>query len=292
MLFTGVSKLEGLLGRLDLEALDTDLFRGWSPQDGRPRIFGGLVAAQSLIAACRTVQGRAAHSLHGYFLREGDTSVPVIYHVDRIRDGRSFATRRVVAKQHGKAIFNTAISFQAEEEGLEHQAPMPDAPPPESVPTNEERLRAYAERSDHPAFEFLLQLDRPIERREIDHVDLLEPEVRGGAQRTWFRAAGELGDDPILHQAVLAYASDYGLLGTSFNQHGHSFLTQKLIIASLDHAIWFHRPFRADRWMLYVTESPGAAGGRGLNFGHVYSEAGALIASVAQEGLMRIRKPR
>lgn len=292
MLFTGVSKLQGLLERLDLERLDTDLYRGRSPQDGRPRIFGGLVAAQALIAACRTVEGRAAHSLHGYFLREGDTSVPVIYHVDRIRDGRSFATRRVVAKQHGEAIFNTSISFQAVEDGLEHQLPMPDAPPPESVPTNEERLRAYAEGSDHPAFAFLLKLDRPIERREIDHVDLLEPTPTSGIHRTWFRAAGELGDDPVLNQAVLAYASDYGLLASSFIQHGHSILSKKLIIASLDHAIWFHQPFRADRWMLYVTQSPRTSGGRGLNFGHVYSEDGSLIASVAQEGLMRIRKPR
>ncbi len=292
MLSTGVSKLQGLLERLDLEALDTDLYRGFSPRDGRPRIFGGLVAAQSLIAACRTVEGRAPHSLHGYFLREGDTSVPVIYHVDRIRDGRSFATRRVVAKQHGKAIFNTSISFQAPEEGLEHQLAMPDAPPPQSVPTNEERLRAYAERSDHPAFAFLLNLDRPIERREIDHIDLLEPQPRSGIHRTWFRAAGELGEDPVLHQAVLAYASDHGLLESSFSHHGHSFLTEKLIIASLDHSIWFHQSFRADRWMLYVTESPRTSAGRGLNFGHVYTEEGVLIASVAQEGLMRIRKPR
>jgi acyl-CoA thioesterase-2 len=198
----------------------------------------------------------------------------------------------VVAKQHGKAIFNMSVSFQAPEEGLEHQAPMPDAPPPETVPTNEERLRAYKERSEHPAVEFLLSLDRPIQRREVDHVDLLEPTPQSGIQRTWFRADDALGDDPVTHQAVLAYASDYGLLEASFNQHGYSFLTEKLIIASLDHAIWFHQPFRADQWMLYVTQSPRTSGGRGLNFGHIYSEDGALVASVAQEGLMRIRKPR
>jgi acyl-CoA thioesterase-2 len=287
-----VSNLNGLLERLDLEPLDIDLFRGLSPHDGRPRIFGGLVAAQSLIAACRTVEGRVAHSLHGYFLREGDTSVPVIYHVDRIRNGRSFATRRVVAKQHGKAIFNMSVSFQAPEEGLEHQAQMPEAPPPETVPTNEERLRAYKERSNHPAIDFLLLLDRPIQRREVDHVDLLEPKPQSGIHRTWFRATGALDDDPVAHQAVLAYASDYGLLEASFNQHGHSFLTETLIIASLDHAIWFHQPFRADEWMLYVTQSPRTSGGRGLNFGHIYSQDGALVASVAQEGLMRNRKPR
>jgi len=250
-----MSDLDGLLQRLDLERIDTDLYRGFSPHDGRPRIFGGLVAAQSLIAACRTVDGRIAHSLHGYFLREGDTSVPVIYHVDRIRDGRSFATRRVVAQQHGKAIFNAAISFQAPEEGLEHQTPMPDAPPPETVPSNEERLRGYRQRADHPAIDFLLALDEPIERREIDHVDLLQPKPHTGVQRMWFRAAGSLDDDPVTHQAVLAYASDYGLLEASFNQHGYSFLTETLIIASLDHAIWFHQPFRVDEWMLYVEGS-------------------------------------
>ncbi len=287
-----VATIDTLCERLDLERLDEDLFRGTSPHDGRPRIFGGLVAAQSLIAACRTVANRTAHSLHGYFLREGDTSVPVIYMVDRIRDGRSFATRRVVAKQHGKAIFNMSVSFQTPEEGLEHQTPMPDAPPPESVPTNEERLREYKKRSAHPAFDFLLSLDRPIERREVDHVDLLDPEPHTGRQRMWFRAHGELGDDPVIHQAVLAYASDYGLLESSFNQHGHSFLTDKLILASLDHAIWFHSEFRADRWLLYVTESPRTGGGRGLNFGYIYSEDGTLVASVAQEGLIRVRRPR
>ncbi|MGD8607868.1 MAG: acyl-CoA thioesterase II [Myxococcales bacterium] len=283
---------ESLVERLDLERLDTDLFRGLSPHDGRPRIFGGLVAAQSLVAACRTVEGRHAHSLHGYFLREGDTAVPIIYYVDRIRDGRSFATRRVVAKQQGRAIFNISVSFQAPEEGLSHQTPMPQAPPPDTVPTNEERMRAYQARSDHPAFEFLLSLDRPIERREIDHVDLLEPTPHTGIRRTWFRARSELGDDPMLHQAVLTYASDYGLLESSFNQHGHSFLSRKLILASLDHAVWFHQPFRADQWLLYVTQSPRTSAGRGLNFGHVYSQDGDLVASVAQEGLIRIRKPR
>ena len=290
--FPRVQNLAGLLERLDLELLDRDLFRGFSPHDGRPRIFGGLVAAQSLIAACRTVEGRIAHSLHGYFLREGDTSVPVLYHVDRIRDGRSFATRRVVAKQHGKAIFNLSVSFQAPEDGLEHQASMPEAPPPETIPTNVERLRAYKARANHPAIDFLLKLDRPIERREVDHVDLLDPKRRSGIHRTWFRAAGTLDDDPVMHQAVLAYASDDGLLEASFTQHGHSFLTDELILASLDHAIWFHRSCRADEWMLYVTDSPRTAGGRGLNFGRVYSQNGALVASVAQEGLMRIRKLR
>ena len=163
---------------------------------------------------------------------------------------------------------------------------------PETVPTNEERLRAYQEESSHPAIDFLLSLDRPVERREVDHVDLLTPEAHDGIQRTWFRASGTLGDDPVMHQAVLAYASDYGLLESAFNQHGHSFLTEKLIIASLDHAIWFHQSFRADQWMLYVTQSPRSSAGRGLNFGHIYSQDGALVASVAQEGLMRLRKPR
>ena len=287
-----MSQLGGLLERLDLEALDIDLFRGFSPHDGRPRIFGGLVAAQSFIAACRTVEDRVAHSLHGYFLREGDTSVPVIYLVDRIRDGRSFATRRVVAKQHGKAIFNMSVSFQAPEKGLEHQLPMPKAPSPEEVPSNFERLASYKERSSNPAIDFLLKLDRPLERREVDHVDLLDPKPHTDPQRMWFRASGEVGDDPVLHQALLTYASDYGLLQSSFNTHGHSLLTEKLILASLDHAVWFHEACRADQWLLYVTRSPRTSGGRGLNFGHIYSEDGVLVASVAQEGLMRNRRPR
>jgi len=287
-----VDPIDSLHARLDLEKLDEDLFRGTSPHDGRPRIFGGLVAAQSHIAACRTVEGRAAHSLHGYFLREGDTSVPVIYYVDRIRDGRSFATRRVVAKQHGKAIFNMSVSFQAPEVGLEHQRPMPDAPPPSEVPTNRERLLAYREQHPQPAFDFLLQLDRPIERREVDHIDLLKPEAHTGEKRMWFRASGTLGDDPVMHQAVLAYASDYGLLESSFGQHGHGFLTEDLILASLDHAIWFHSDVRVDEWMLYATHSPRTAGGRGLNFGFIYATDGTLVASVAQEGLIRIRTDR
>lgn len=286
------SAIDSLLERLDLERLDENLYRGTSPNDGRPRIFGGLVAAQSHIAACRTVEGRVAHSLHGYFLREGDTKVPVIYDVDRIRDGRSFATRRVVAKQHGKAIFNMSVSFQAPEEGLEHQRPMPEAPPPSAVPTNEERMAAYTEQSEHPAFAFLLKLDRPIERREIDHMDLLDPSPNTGIKRMWFKARGEVGDDPVIHQAILAYASDFGLLESSLNQHGRGFLSQELIIASLDHAIWLHSDIKVDDWLLYTTESPRTAGGRGLNFGYIHSQDGTLVASVAQEGLMRIRKPR
>ncbi|MEM7435572.1 MAG: acyl-CoA thioesterase II [Myxococcota bacterium] len=284
--------IDTLLDRLDLEHLDQDLYRGTSPNDGRPRIFGGLVAAQSHIAACRTVEGRRAHSLHGYFLREGDTKVPVIYHVDRIRDGRSFATRRVVAKQHGKAIFNMSVSFQAPEEGLEHQRPMPDAPPPDSIPTNKERMGAYQERSDHPAFAFLFALDRPIQRREVDHMDLLNPVANTGTKRMWFRADGDVGDDPVVNQAILAYASDFGLLESSLNQHGRGFLSQDLIVASLDHAIWFHADVRVDQWLLYTTESPRTAGGRGLNFGQIHAQDGTFVASVAQEGLIRIRKPR
>lgn len=286
-----VAKIDSLCERLDLEQLDTDLFRGFSRDDGRPRIFGGLVAAQSLVAACRTVEGRAAHSFHGHFLREGDTSVPVIYDVDCIRDGRSFATRRVVAKQHGKAIFNASISFGVEEEGLEHQAPMPDVAPPMSVPSSRERLREYA-KSGRPVFQFLLNIEEPIEFRDLDPVDLLNPGVHKGVHHTWFRATGDLGDDPVLHQAVLAYASDYGLIGTAIHHHGHSFLSTELILASLDHAIWFHKPFRFDEWTLYVKESTRASGGRGLTLGRIYSQEGELIASVAQEGLMRIRKPR
>ena len=286
-----MAKVDTLLKRLDLERLDADLFRGTSPNDGRPRIFGGLVASQSLIAACRTVEDRSAHSLHSYFLHEGDPSTPVIYHVDRIRNGRSFATRRVVARQHGRAIFNLSVSFQADEDGLTHQTPMPDTPPPQSVPSNRQRMAEYA-KNEHPVFKFLLQIERPIEQRDIDHIDPSDPKPFADPHRLWFKADGALPDDPVIHQGVLTYATDLQLLDSCINYHGKSYLTPDLMLASLDHTIWFHRPFRFDDWMLYVTESPNAAGGRGLNFGRIYAADGTLAASVAQESLMRIRRDR
>ena len=281
--------IETLLARLDLETLDRDLFRGTTPNDGRPRVFGGLVAAQALVAAVRTVEGRRPHSLHSYFLRPGDPKRPIIYEVDRIRDGSSFTTRRVVAIQQGEAIFNMAVSFQTDEVGFEHQDPMPEAPAPESLPTSTERLEQFAAKSDHPAFPFLLSLDQPIDHRDADPIDLLNPTKHEGPHRYWFKARGRLADDPTIHQCVMTYASDIGLLDTSVFRHGRAWLDPKLIVASLDHAIWFHRAFRADEWLLYVTTSPAGAGGRGFNLGRVYTHEGALVASVAQESLVRER---
>jgi acyl-CoA thioesterase-2 len=284
--------VEALLRLLDLEALDRDLFRGHSPADGRPRVFGGQVLGQALVAACRTVEsGRAAHSLHAYFLRPGDPKVPILYEVDRIRDGKSFTTRRVRAIQRGEAIFSTSVSFQIAEPGLEHQAPMPDAPPALSLPTNEERMRAGLARTHAGMLEALLELERPIEQRDADPFDPVAPRPFTGLRRIWFRAHGELPDDPVLHQCVLAYASDLSLLDSALIHHGVSWFDARLIAASLDHAIWFHRPCRADRWLLYAMESPSASGARGFNLGRMYAEDGRLVASMAQESLMRLVRP-
>lgn len=277
-----------LLERLNLETLDRDLFRGFSPEDGRPRVFGGQVAAQALIAAYRTLEGRTVHSLHAYFLRPGDPTIPIIFEVDRIRDGKSFTTRRVVAIQRGEAIFNMSASFQVEEPGLSHQVSMPDVPPPESLPTNEERLRRALEKTGSQLFEMLLQLERPIEMRDSNPFDLLNPEPRSGPHHVWFRTRERLPDDPLLHQCALTYASDLCLLDSSLHRHGLSYFNPLLIVASLDHALWFHRPFRADEWLLYVTHSPSTASARGFNLGQVFTRDGQLVVSAAQEGLMRL----
>jgi acyl-CoA thioesterase-2 len=283
-------EIKPLLERLDLERLDRDLFRGESPQDGRPRVFGGQVAAQALVAAVRTVEGRRCHSLHAYFLRPGKSERPIIYEVDRIRDGRSFTTRRVVAIQDGEAIFNMSASFQIDEGGLDHHAPMPDADAPLSVPSNAERTKERAATGD-PFYRFLDRLERPIEIRDLDPNDPRSPVIKAGPHQVWFRASeGPLPDDPLLHQCVLTYASDLTLLGASLRQHGVTWLDSKIQVASLDHAVWFHRPFRADGWLLYVTESPSASGARGMNLGRIFTEAGVLVASVAQEGLMRVHE--
>jgi acyl-CoA thioesterase-2 len=289
-----MSEIKPLLERLDLERIDRDLFRGESPNDGRPRVFGGQVAAQALVAAVRTVDAkddRKVHSLHAYFLRPGDPKIPILYRVDRIRDGKSFTTRNVVAIQEGEAIFSMSTSFQKDEEGFSHQIPMPDAPPPESVPSVDELLRAAAEESNDPLLRALVHLERPIDMHDLDPTHPRKPEKRTGPHLVWFRARGELPDDPLLHQCVLTYASDLTLLDASLRQHGVTWFDPTMQVASLDHAIWFHRPFRADRWLLYVTESPSTSAARGLNFGHVYTQEGTLVATVAQENLMR-RIPR
>jgi acyl-CoA thioesterase-2 len=280
--------LQDLIALLDLEPIEVNLFRGSSPQDGWQRVFGGQVLGQALVAAARTVTGRPAHSFHAYFLRPGDPKVPILYDVDRIRDGTSFTTRRVVAIQHGKAIFNLAASFQVDEPGLEHQIEMPDVPGPDGLP-NELQLREKHAGRIPEQYRATFLRERPIELRPIDPVDEFKPEKRPPFQNVWFRAVDRLPDDLALHQCVLAYASDLTLLDTSNLPHGVSWWSEKFQTASLDHAMWFHRAFRADDWLLYAQDSPRAAGARGFNRGSVFTRAGELVASVTQEGLIRLR---
>src|SRR6185436_11785554 len=238
--------------------------------------------------AGRTVEGRAAHSLHGYFMLAGDLATPVVYQVDRIRDGKSFTTRRVLAIQEGREIFTMTCSFQVPEEGIEHGAPLPGVPAPEELPRELDLVRAMADRIPEPLRDVYTQ-DRPIDFRPVAPVDPFHPEVRDPVKHMWFRAEGRMPDDPILHQAVLAYASDYGLLGTALLPHGLSFLTRRVQAASLDHAVWFHRPFRVDDWLLYAMDAPAAAGARGFTRGSLFTRDGTLVASTAQEGLIRLR---
>ncbi len=283
-------KLPSLLARLDLEPVRERVYRGTTPNDGRPRVFGGLVAAQALVAAARTVEGKLPHSLHSYFLLAGDPTRPIDYEVDEIRSGSSFATRRVVARQGADAIFEMSASFHADEPGFEHHVPMPEAPPPEGIASNVTHLEAMAARTKNPVFAFLMTVERPIEHRDPAFRDPSSDERQTGPRAFWFRADGEMPDDPILHRAVLTYATDMGLLDNCIQYHGHGWMSRELMIASLDHVIWFHRPLRAERWHLYVTDSPNANGGRGLNLGRIYDRDGALVASVAQESLMRFRR--
>ncbi len=280
--------LDAVLDLLDLEPIEVNLFRGRSPQEERQRVFGGQVLSQALVAARRTVEDRSAHSFHAYFLRPGDPAVPILYEVDRIRDGRSFTTRRVVAIQHGRAILNMAVSFQVEESGLEHQMPMPEAPAPDDLPTQEEYNREL-KKAAPPGAEIWFDRDRAFEERYVEPINWFKPTPQEPYQRIWLRTTGALADDPGLHQAILAYASDMSLLDTSVMPHGASFFDADMQIASLDHAMWFHRPFRADDWLLYVTESPTSSNARGFNRGSIYAQNGDLVASVVQEGLIRRR---
>jgi acyl-CoA thioesterase-2 len=280
--------LDQLLSILDIETLEVNLFRGLSPQVGWQRVFGGQVIGQALVAANRTVNGRLAHSLHAYFLRAGDPSVPIIYNVDRIRDGGSFSTRRVVAIQHGLAIFSMAVSFHKEEAGLEHQIKMPEVPPPESLPSEAELKECLIDRLPEPVKAYW-QRERPIEIRPVDLSRYLSPENRAPSQQVWIRATGQLGDDQSLHQCVLAYASDFTLLDTALSAHGRFVFDPRLMLASLDHALWFHRKLRADDWLLYAQDSPISGAGRAFCRGMLFSREGELVASTAQEGLLRER---
>ncbi len=282
--------VENLLGILDLEPLEHNLFRGRSPQDGWQRVFGGQVIGQALVAASRTVEPvRTAHSLHAYFLRPGDPGVPIIYEVDRIRDGKSFVTRRVVAIQHGHAIFSMSASFQVEEIGLDHQMPAPRVPPPEELMSEEELKRQFMESAREPMKGYWRR-ERPIELRPVSLRHYVTREKLDPVQHVWFRTTGPLPDDPVVQKCVLAYASDMMLLDTSLYPHARTLFDRDLQVASLDHALWFHRPFRADEWLLYAQDSPTAFGSRGFNRGAIYTREGVHVASVAQEGLIRVWK--
>jgi acyl-CoA thioesterase II len=274
---------------LSLEQLEVDIFRGLSPDEDLQRVFGGQVAGQALVAAGRTVpEGRPVHSLHAYFLRPGDPGIPIVYTVDRIRDGRSFSTRRVVAVQHGRAIFTLSASFHIVEDGAEHQFEMPDAPPPESVPVWQERLREFGDRV--PA---RWLRPRPIEVRYVGDPPWAarDPEApTDTSTMVWMRASGPLPEDPLLHVCAAAYASDMTLLDSVLLAQRLAWAEDTVTGASLDHAMWFHAPFRADDWLLYVQEAPASSGARGLARGHIYRRDGRLAISVVQEGLIRARR--
>ncbi len=284
--------VDGLVDLLDLEAIELNLFRGKATQEeGWRRVYGGQVIAQALMAAIRTVDAdRPCHSLHSYFIRAGDPAAPIVYTVDRDRDGKSFSTRRVVAIQHGQPIFNMACSFQVVEDGLEHQLfAMPDLPGPEGLPSELELRQQQIARIPENFRKHWLR-ERPIEIRTIEPRDLFDPGKTDAVQHSWFRISAAVGDAATLHQGLLAYASDMTLLDTCLLPHDISWLNPKLQSASLDHAIWFHQPFRVDDWLLYAQDSPQAHGARGLNRGSIYSRDGRLVASVAQEGLIRVRR--
>jgi acyl-CoA thioesterase-2 len=282
---------EALLSLLDLEPLEVNIYRGRNRDLGTGRVFGGQVFAQALVAARRTVDGeREAHSAHGYFILPGDLKAPIVYFVDRLRDGSSFSTRRVTAIQHGQAIFNLSASFHVAEEGMSHQSAMPAVPGPEALAPELSLVREMADRIPEPLRPVITQ-DRPIDFRPVAPVDPFNPEPREPMRHVWFRVIGALPPEPWIHQAVLAYASDYGLLTTALQPHGIGYRTRGLQIASLDHSLWLHRPFRADEWLLYSMDSPVAAGARGFVRGAIHSRGGELVASVAQEGLLRLRKP-
>jgi acyl-CoA thioesterase II len=280
-----------LIRLLDLETIEKDVFRGANRDLGAGRIFGGQVLAQALVAASRTVPPeRPIHSLHGYFMLQGDLSIPVLYLVDRIRDGKSFTTRRVNAIQNGQAIFSMAASFHRAEDGPSHQMPMPQVPPPEDLRPELELLRDQADRLP-AALRGILTQDRPIDFRPVDGLHPYEPHPREPRRFVWLKAIGETGEDPVHHQAMLAYASDYGLLGAALQAHGLVLGTPGLMIASLDHAIWLHRPVRMDEWLLHVIDSPTTGGARAFSRGTFYSRDGTLVASTAQEGLLRVGPP-
>jgi len=280
-------ELNELLTLLHLEQLEQGLFRGQSEHLGLPQVYGGQVIGQSLSAAKETVdENRQVHSFHSYFLRPGDPQKPIIYDVENLRDGRSFSTRRVKAIQYGRPIFYLTASYQAEESGLNHQSTMPDVPPPESLISEQALVQSIAEHLPQKAVDTFGR-DRPIEVRPVTVVNPLAPKPEAPKQYLWIKANGEVPDDPRIHQYVLAYASDWGFLVTALQPHGVTLMTPKMKVATIDHSMWFHRPFRMDEWLLYAIDSPSASGARGLVRGEIYNQKGELVASAVQEGLMR-----
>ncbi len=280
--------LQSLVDLLRLEQFEHNLFRGQNRDVGGKAVFGGQVLGQALMAAARTVApGQSVNSLHGYFLRAGDTAVPIVYEVDRIRDGASFATRRVVAIQHGQAIFHMSASFHRQEQGPSHQGTMPEAPAPETLVDEHLRQRAMIDRLPERMHDFLRSA-QPVELRAVNPMDFMQPELRPPQALHWLRAAHALPDDPLLHQALLAYASDWSLMRVAMLPHGLNFTQPGVQGVSLDHAMWFHRDFRFDDWLLYQSDSPSLQGARGFCRGGLWSRDGALVASVAQECLIRV----
>jgi len=278
--------LEDLIRVMTLERLEDNLFRGQSRDIGSPQVYGGQVLGQALVAASATVAGRMAHSLHAYFLRRGDFNSPIVYEVDRAWDGKHFATRRVIAIQHGQQIFNMSASFQVPENGLDHQAQMPVVPPPESL-RDQDTLYREAAAVMPPEIMRVLERRRPFEFRPVQPPDFIRSEPKPPSKEVWFRAADPLPDDEALHRCLLAYASDFQLIDTALKPHALP-LTTKMVVASIDHAMWFHRSVRLDDWLLYVLDSPSASGARGFTRGSIFARDGRLLASVAQEGLIRV----
>jgi acyl-CoA thioesterase-2 len=275
--------LDDVVRILDLEPIEVNLFRGSSHDEDRQRVFGGQVAGQALVAAARTVERGQVHSLHAYFLRPGDPTHPILYEVDRIRDGKSFTTRRVVGIQHGQAIFNLQASFHTDEAGLDHQLPMPDVPNPETLPDFKTRMAPYK----HLLGEWY-ERPRPFDQRYVGPTPFERTEPGGTTQQVWLRADGELPDDTVLHACIVTYVSDMTLLDTNLLPHGISWTDDRVQMASLDHAMWFHRPFRADEWMLYAQETPSTSHSRGLARGSIFTRDGRMVVSVVQEGLIRV----
>ena len=279
--------LDELIKVMSLERLEMNLFRGQSRDIGSPQVFGGQVLGQALVAATATAEDRAVHSLHAYFLRRGDFNSPIVYEVDRALDGKHFSSRRVVAIQHGRQIFNMSASFQLPETGLDHQISIPHVPAPESLPDLESYYRTMADKLPAAARRVLEQ-KRPFEFRPVHPPDFLRSGKSPPHKYIWFRAVDRLADDEALHRCLLAYVSDFHLLDTALKPHGVPMISPELVIASIDHAMWFHRSVRVDDWLLYAIDSPSASGARGFTRGSVFSRDGRLVASAAQEGLIRV----